>query len=323
MSWPWWSSPFPGSVRLELEAVGERARVVLELGDELLRHREEHVVAEEARDSDQEARDRRQERGRDAGGERLDARRLLDGDGAEGVHDAPDGPEEPEERGARDDGRQEDHVALVAQRLPGEGALESVLRVLEAEPKRVHALLLADRGRAPVRLDGVAEEVRIGDVPALAQGLGQLEELLLVPQVPLEGGVQAPQRLQLVALPEHDGPRDYAEYGEAARDHLAHDVAVLKDIDNVGRGEDGGEGDGHGPNVGGFWGFVHWISKLTRQRAPKSPTSPHPWSSSQNTRANSSRSRDPRAARCARRRSCCSSRRPGRSSCARSSPPPS
>jgi hypothetical protein len=56
-----------GSLGLELDAVGERARVVLELGDEPLRRGEEHVVAEEARDGDQEARDRRQERGRDAG----------------------------------------------------------------------------------------------------------------------------------------------------------------------------------------------------------------------------------------------------------------
>src|SRR5580658_7596320 len=114
MSSPWWFSPAAGSVRLELYPVGERARVVLKLRDEPLRHREEHVVAEEARDGDQEARDRRQERRRDAGRQGLDARRLLDRDRAEGVHDAPDRPEEPEERGAGDYRGEEDHVALVA-----------------------------------------------------------------------------------------------------------------------------------------------------------------------------------------------------------------
>src|ERR1039457_2447914 len=61
----WFRAP-PGSLRLQLQAVGERARVVLQLGDQPLRRREQEVVAEEARDRDQEARDRRQERRRDA-----------------------------------------------------------------------------------------------------------------------------------------------------------------------------------------------------------------------------------------------------------------
>jgi hypothetical protein len=51
------------------------------------------------------------------GRQRLDARRLLHRDGAEGVHDAPDRAEEAEERGAGDDRGEEDHVGLVAQRL--------------------------------------------------------------------------------------------------------------------------------------------------------------------------------------------------------------
>src|SRR5471032_3027655 len=109
---------------LELDPVREGARVVLELRDQALRHREEHVVAEEAWYRHQEARDGREERGGDAGGEGLYARRLLHGDRAEGVHDAPHRYQEPEEGRTRHDRGQEDHARLVAQRLERKGALQ-------------------------------------------------------------------------------------------------------------------------------------------------------------------------------------------------------
>jgi hypothetical protein len=73
--------------------------------------------------------------------------------------------------------------------------------VLEAEAGGVHPLLLADRAAFQYASTGVAEEVGVGDVAALLQGLGQVEQVLLVAQVPLKLVVQARRVFSSLRLP--------------------------------------------------------------------------------------------------------------------------
>jgi hypothetical protein len=183
----------------------------------------------------------------------------------------PHRAEQADEGRAGDNRRQEDHVGLVAQRLAGDGPLDGVLRLLEPGAGIVAPALAVHGGGAPVTLDRVGEQIRVRDRARTAEGLRQVQQRALVPQVRFEGVIEPVEPFELEVLSEHDRPGHQTEHAQADHDDLVDGAASLENLDDAGgehgRGEELRKHE-YRATVGGFEARIQW---KTRRRCSAPP----------------------------------------------------
>jgi hypothetical protein len=208
---------------LKLDAVGQRAREVLELGRHDLHLREQVVVTEGGGDRDEQAEGRRDEGAADAGSELRDAGLL--GQRAEGDHHAPHGAEQAEERTAGNERTEEHHLVLILHHRAGDAALDRVLDVAHAQ----RDVGLADETAlvALHRGDGFGDEEFVRPEIRTAREV-EGDDGRLVAQAAFERMIATTEFLDVGPFADHRAPADEGTDEQDARDGHAGGVHLLE-----------------------------------------------------------------------------------------------